>query len=277
MSLAIKEINVSNEAILTQIGESNSQISEIARVIAEIGNKTKVINDIVFQTKLLSFNASVEAARAGEHGKGFAVVAEEVGNLAQMSGNAAKEISEMLAESIKSVEGIVENTKQKVERLISDGRQKVQSGIVIADQCGTVLNEVVDNVAELNTMVTEISVASQEQSQGVNEITKAMNELDQTTHANATTSQHVSGYATSLSEESKDMNGIVVELLAVVQGVDDAAGREPNSAKAGAGNHNVVQLKSKHKENNQAPAVKLLKKASGDSMPNSEDPRFKDV
>jgi methyl-accepting chemotaxis protein len=78
---------------MNQINYSNEQMSEIVKVIQEIETKTKVINDIVFQTKLLSFNASVEAARAGEQGKGFAVVAEEVGNLAQMSGNAAKEIS----------------------------------------------------------------------------------------------------------------------------------------------------------------------------------------
>ena len=72
-------------------------------LISEIGNKTKVINDIVFQTKLLSFNASVEAARAGEHGKGFSVVAEEVGNLAHMSGNSAKEITQLLESSINRV------------------------------------------------------------------------------------------------------------------------------------------------------------------------------
>jgi len=104
MIQAINDINLSNASIMKQIEESNQQISDITKVIAEIGNKTKVINDIVFQTKLLSFNASVEAARAGEHGKGFAVVAEEVGNLAQMSGNAAKEIAEMLdAESKKGL------------------------------------------------------------------------------------------------------------------------------------------------------------------------------
>lgn len=146
MSRAINEINISNEAVLKQIDASNNQISDIARVIAEIGNKTKVINDIVFQTKLLSFNASVEAARAGEHGKGFAVVAEEVGNLAQMSGNAAKEISEMLNESIKNVENTVSESKRKVESLISEGRQKLRSGITIADQCGKILKDVVVNV-----------------------------------------------------------------------------------------------------------------------------------
>lgn len=97
---SITEISESNDRIMSQVADGNRKISEIVQVISEIGNKTKVINDIVFQTKLLSFNASVEAARAGEHGKGFAVVAEEVGNLAQMSGNAAKEISDMLNGSV---------------------------------------------------------------------------------------------------------------------------------------------------------------------------------
>ena len=284
MSEAINEINISNEAILRQISESNGQISEIARVIAEIGEKTKVINDIVFQTKLLSFNASVEAARAGEHGKGFAVVAEEVGNLAQMSGNAAKEISEMLAGSIKKVESIVEETKRKVESLISEGREKVQSGIVIAEQCGTVLNEVVSNVDELNTMVTEITVASHEQSQGVNEITKAMNELDQTTHANATTSQHVSGFANSLSDESRSMNNIVTELVRVVRGgegstKDVAQSERPGPDKKSSGQPKVTPIK-RERTSTEASApgtVRKLKKVSGEATPMSDDPRFKEV
>ena len=86
MIQAITEISDSNSEIMDAMNQSNKEMAEIVNVIAEIGEKTKVINDIVFQTKLLSFNASVEAARAGEHGKGFSVVAEEVGNLAQMSG-----------------------------------------------------------------------------------------------------------------------------------------------------------------------------------------------
>ena len=83
MMEAIHEIDESNKDILKTVEDSNNNISEISNSIRQIGEKTKVINDIVFQTKLLSFNASVEAARAGEQGKGFAVVAEEVGNLAR--------------------------------------------------------------------------------------------------------------------------------------------------------------------------------------------------
>ncbi|MHA0111674.1 methyl-accepting chemotaxis protein, partial [Klebsiella pneumoniae] len=79
--------------------DANSQLQSISNIIGEISAKTNIINDIVFKTQLLSFNASIEAARAGQHGRGFAVVAEEVGNLAQMSGNAAKEIRALLEDS----------------------------------------------------------------------------------------------------------------------------------------------------------------------------------
>ena len=73
-------------------------------IIQEIEDKTKAIDEIVFQTKLLSFNASVEAERAGEHGRGFSVVAQEVGNLAQLSGKSAAEINEILKRKYKSGE-----------------------------------------------------------------------------------------------------------------------------------------------------------------------------
>ena len=92
---SIHSISQNNSDMIEKMEKSNKDISDIVKLIQEISHKTQVINDIVFQTKLLSFNASIEAARAGEHGKGFAVVAEEVGNLASMSGKAAKEISEM--------------------------------------------------------------------------------------------------------------------------------------------------------------------------------------
>lgn len=176
MIQSMDEINTSNNNIMEQINTSNNQIAEIVKVIQEIGTKTKVINEIVFQTKLLSFNASVEAARAGENGKGFAVVAEEVGNLAQMSGNAAKEITELLDGSIQKVESIVQDTKSKVESLVSDGRNKVEAGIDIAKQCGDVLTEIVHNVSLVSNMAGEISSACQDQAQGVQEITKAVNQ-----------------------------------------------------------------------------------------------------
>lgn len=218
MMKAIEEINVSNDTIMKQTEESNKKISEIVKVIQEIGNKTKVINDIVFQTKLLSFNASVEAARAGEHGKGFAVVAEEVGNLAQMSGNAAKEISDMLSDSIKQVEGIITDTKRGIEKLVSEGRSKVEAGTVVARQCGEILEDVVKNVTHVDSMIQEISTATREQSQGINEITRAMNQLDTVTHQNSTTSNNVAASAEKLANQSHSLMAVVEQLKSFVHG-----------------------------------------------------------
>src|SRR5690606_26588483 len=123
------------------------------------------------------FNASVEAARAGEHGKGFAVVAEEVGNLAQMSGVAAREIETMLSNSIGQVESVIRETNDSVSRLIESGKSKVESGVAIAARCEEVLDDVVRNVAEVKSMMGEVAHGSHEQAEGVNNITTAMNQL----------------------------------------------------------------------------------------------------
>jgi methyl-accepting chemotaxis protein len=218
MILAIEDINVSNTKIMQSVEESNQKMAEIVAVISEIGNKTKVINDIVFQTKLLSFNASVEAARAGENGKGFAVVAEEVGNLAHMSGNAAKEITTMLDGSISKVRGIADETKQKVSHLIMEGKQKVEAGTKIAKNCGNVLDEIVANISNVNTMSDEISIACQEQAQGVQEITKSMGQLDQVTQINAATSEQAASAAEELSAQAESLQRVITVLVETIKG-----------------------------------------------------------
>ncbi|MBX9704404.1 MAG: methyl-accepting chemotaxis protein [Silvanigrellaceae bacterium] len=220
MMRSIDEIATSNNDIMLQIDASNKEISEIVKLIHEIGNKTKIINDIVFQTKLLSFNASVEAARAGEHGKGFAVVAEEVGNLAQMSGNAAKEISEMLESSIQNVDKIVNNTKTKVEKLIQKGKQKVESGMITAKRSEEVLDEILKGISDVNRTINEITQASQEQSIGIQEITKAINLLDQSTQQNSTTAKESSLSSNELTEQAELLGSLVKKLILIVEGAD---------------------------------------------------------
>lgn len=218
MILSIEAIDRSNTEILAQIEESNRQMSEISKLIADIGNKTKVINEIVFQTKLLSFNASVEAARAGEHGKGFAVVAEEVGNLAQMSGTAASEITQILDKSISRVEKIVDETKSKVEGLVNTGREKVASGAAVARQCGEVLDEIVEGALNVSQMVSEISAGSQEQSRGVTEINKAMIQLNQITNQNTSASQESSAAAERLAKQATQLRASVTLLKNTLTG-----------------------------------------------------------
>ncbi len=215
---SIQEIGRSNREIMEQMEESNKEFSEIATVIATIGERTKVINEIVFQTKLLSFNASVEAARAGEHGQGFSVVADEIGNLASMSGKAATEISSILDQSISKVGNIITNNQSRIKVLVETGKEKLSIGIKTAEKCDMVLDEILENVSKVDSMVMEIATASKEQSKGVQEITSAMSQLDQANQQNTNISQNSSVAATELSKQALELEHVASELVALIEG-----------------------------------------------------------
>lgn len=108
---AMEDIQSSVQDVMSHVKSSNEKLGNLITTITDISNKTQIINDIVFQTKLLSFNASVEAARAGQHGVGFAVVAGEIGNLARTSGGAASEIAALLKRSLDEVQETVKETQ----------------------------------------------------------------------------------------------------------------------------------------------------------------------
>ncbi len=280
MTAAVEEIKKSNADVLSAVEKSNANISDIVKVITEIGTRTKVINDIVFQTKLLSFNASVEAARAGEHGKGFAVVAEEVGNLAQMSGNAAREISGMLDESVKKVEAIVAETKTSVESIIICARGKIDHGIETANRCSTVLEELVGKVDEINVMATEVSTASQEQARGVQEITRAMNQLDQVTQQNASASQEAAASAEEMSSQAGVLREVVQELQKTVRGRDgtgESGGHQIHQAPKRTAHRQAAPVVHSSHDNKVVALSSVRKSREGMRVPDENDPRFREV
>jgi methyl-accepting chemotaxis protein len=218
MLKAMDQINESNLGISRQITASHQKISEIVKVIQAIGEKTKVINDIVFQTKLLSFNASVEAARAGEHGNGFAVVAQEVGSLAQMSGNAAREIGMLLSESTQKVESIVGETTTTVQRLLADGKSKTELGSKVAGECSQVLEQIVEDASIVSQRSREIVTACIEQSKGINEITKAIGQLDAVTSSNVATSKGSAKSAEALARQADSLREVMQALMETISG-----------------------------------------------------------
>jgi methyl-accepting chemotaxis protein len=173
--------------------ESMKDISNSSRKIEEI---IHVIDDIASQTNLLALNAAVEAARAGDQGKGFAVVAEAVRSLAQRSAAAAKDI----------------------KGLIGDSVGRIERGTQVADRSGGVLKDIVSSVKKVADLNLEISAASQEQSLGIAQISKAMTQIDQATQGNATSSQEVAETTARMASQAEELSAVVGELSAVVEG-----------------------------------------------------------
>lgn len=218
MVTSIGRIKASNDSIMDQVNHSNERFDDIVKIIKTIGEKTKVINEIVFQTKILSFNASVEAARAGEYGKGFSVVAEEVGNLAQLSGSAATEISTLLNESTAKVSQIAQESTRRIGALVIDGRKRVEEGSEIAEQLAHSFDEITELIQAMNTISHEISVATKEQAQGINEINTAIGQMNMVKHQNMMSSQSVAVSAEKLAEQSRDLAVSATELIVLVNG-----------------------------------------------------------
>ncbi len=211
----LKEIDLiskSYDEIAKSIESNNNDIGDIVNVITEISQKTTVINDIVFQTKLLSFNASVEAARAGEHGKGFAVVAEEVGNLATMSGSAADEIMSMLEGSINKVNSIASKTQTEVTKIVDEGKCQVDIGVGVAKESRDKLNAIHENIAQLDTSVSEIAAASREQQAGIEDIKSAISKLEESTMVSKEMSSSTDQSSTKLFNQSKELRDSIESL-----------------------------------------------------------------
>lgn len=209
---AILKIKHSNDTVLEHINQNKAQLGDIVQTIKQIEGKTNIINDIVFQTKLLSFNASVEAARAGEHGKGFAVVAEEIGNLAATSGSASKEINELINTSVQKVQSIAATTEVKINDLVKSSHDSISEGEMKVKSCGETFNELTSYIKDLNERVNGISVANEEQSQGVSEMTKVIKQLEESNLKNHETLKTSVEVSERLSTLSNDLGELVSKL-----------------------------------------------------------------
>lgn len=203
------EVQQTNEGVIELIRKTVGLLQDLTSSFNEVVSKTGVINDIVFQTKLLSFNASVEAARAGEHGKGFAVVAEEIGNLAQMSGESAKAINVTLTRTDAQVVGVIETMRQAGKDI--EEKIKVQS-----ESTTQIMQEFKDNFANVKTGtqsigrdIESVSQASEEQARGVSELRSAIHEVNESVQKNTLVVAQTLKLATVLNDEMGILDQII--------------------------------------------------------------------
>lgn len=190
------------------VGAAVAAMSEINKSSKKVSDIIGVIDDIAFQTNLLALNAAVEAARAGEQGRGFAVVATEVRSLAQRSAAAAKEI----------------------KNLIQDSLSKVEEGTQLVNQSGATLEEIVVAVNKASEMVVEIAAAGEEQAAGIQQVNKAILQLDEITQQNAALVEEAAVASDSMKEQVQSLREQVT-FFKTDHLSDQATFQQPNTMK----------------------------------------------
>jgi methyl-accepting chemotaxis protein len=199
--------------VVTTAVAAMGEITKSSRKIADI---ITTIDEIAFQTNLLALNAAVEAARAGEQGRGFAVVAAEVRNLAQRSAQAAREI----------------------KGLIGDSVAKVEAGSELVHQSGQTLGEIVASVKRVTDIIGEIAAASAEQSTGIDQVNRAVTQMDQVVQANAAQTEELSSTASALAAQADHLQRLVARFelggsaLRAAEAASDASKRVARTAAA---------------------------------------------
>lgn len=202
------------------VSEANESMAELTQSMHEItlaseetSKIIKTIDEIAFQTNLLALNAAVEAARAGEAGAGFAVVADEVRNLAMRAAEAARNTATLIEGTLK----------------------KVKSGGELVGRTNTAFGEVARSSSKVAELIGEIAVASREQAQGIDQVNKAVSEMDKVVQLNAANAEESAAAAEEMNAQAEQMKAFVRELTGIVDGRGGAAHLESGSAPAQRG------------------------------------------
>jgi len=171
----------------TVVGQVLSTMEDISACSKKISDITSVIDGIAFQTNILALNAAVEAARAGEQGRGFAVVANEVRSLAQRSAVAAKEIKSLIGLSV----------------------ERIEAGSRLAGEAGTTMGDIVIQVRQVSSLISEIDAATQQQTTGIDQVSGAVSQLDQVTQQNSALVEESAAAAESLKRQAMTLSETV--------------------------------------------------------------------
>jgi methyl-accepting chemotaxis protein len=208
------EVAVKGGQVVSDVVRTMEGINQASR---KIGDIIGVIDEIAFQTNILALNAAVEAARAGEQGRGFAVVAAEVRNLAQRSANAAKEI----------------------KSLISESAAKVDTGSRLVGAAGQTMDEIVHSVKRVADIMAEISAASKEQSNGIEQVNTAVMQMDKITQQNAALVEQAAAAAKSMEDQTDGLAGMVAAFT-LSEAVEPPPARKTAPPRAAATVHRAV-------------------------------------
>ena len=228
-NLVVKKANDAMKDLTNSMQDITSASEETSKII-------KTIDEIAFQTNLLALNAAVEAARAGEAGAGFAVVAEEVRNLAMRAAEAAK------------------NTSQ----LIEDTVRKIRDGSEIVGKTNEAFAAVATNASKVGELVGEISAASNEQAQGIDQINRAVAEMDKVTQQTAASAEESASASEEMNAQAAQMKQISLELLDIIGGQEGAGGDTDHRSEGKAKKTRALAWSAALKPGSHAKAVQTV-------------------
>ena len=206
LAASASDVATRGGAVVAEVVQTMKGINDSSKRISDI---ISVIDGISFQTNILALNAAVEAARAGEQGRGFAVVASEVRSLAGRSAAAAKEIKSLINASV----------------------ERVEQGTALVDQAGITMNEVVSSIQKVTAIVSDISHASAEQREGIEQVNRAIVEMDSVTQQNAALVEEAAAAAQSLLDQATELAD-VVSIFKLDDHNDHSPSHAPHTASA---------------------------------------------
>lgn len=192
---------------LSDLNTASGELEHIVEIVNKIGAKTEVINAIVFKTQVLAFNASIEASRAGEHGKGFSAVAQEVSRLADLSGQAAGEIGNLL-----------ESSRSQVNKILNEVTRNLQTTITVSDQVRSHFEGLAGRVMDVSRSVADVSMGAKEQLTGIEQCSRAMTDMNAATHEVNLVSSTIGEQCKTLQFCVKSIQDATVTLSAIVRG-----------------------------------------------------------
>lgn len=246
-----------NDALIKKIEAYSARIEEVLRTIEGVSEKTRILNDFVFQTRIISINASVEAARAGEAGRGFSIVAEELAHLSQSTGQSAKDFASVLESGLSSVESLLKDSQEDFSSILTMGSEIMERGTRASAQCSESIFVLAKTNRDLSDLVSDSGQALQTQLARFASVSESLRRLNESISTEAHLSENYTHSIQELKEQSDNLKGLARNLASGLKGNAGSSLRSSLEESSGSNEmvEDILKQPDEPEKNEATPAV----------------------